>query len=60
MASMGGIAGTQTVTLIVRGLALGQVSWANARWLVLKEITVALLKYKGVHKWPFEITQSFY
>jgi magnesium transporter len=40
VASMGGIAGTQTVTLIVRGLALGQVEWENARWLLLKEIGV--------------------
>jgi magnesium transporter len=37
---MGGIAGTQTVTLIIRGLALGQVQWANARWLLFKEIAV--------------------
>jgi magnesium transporter len=43
VASMGGIAGTQTVTLIVRGLALGQVSWNNARWLLMKETTVAVL-----------------
>ncbi|MEY3465029.1 MAG: magnesium transporter [Steroidobacteraceae bacterium] len=41
VASMGGIAGTQTVTLIIRGLALGQVQWANARWLLFKEIAVA-------------------
>lgn len=40
VASMGGIAGTQTVTLIVRGLALGQVQWSNARWLLFKEISV--------------------
>jgi magnesium transporter len=40
VASMGGIAGTQTVTLIVRGLALGQVQWGNARWLLFKEIAV--------------------
>ena len=40
VASMGGIAGTQTVTLIIRGLALGQVQWANARWLLFKEIAV--------------------
>jgi len=40
VASMGGIAGTQTVTLIVRGLALGQIQWANARWLLFKEIAV--------------------
>ena len=39
-ASMGGIAGTQTVTIIIRGLALGQVQWSNARWLLLKEIAV--------------------
>jgi magnesium transporter len=43
VASMGGISGTQTVTLIVRGLALGQVGWANARWLLFKELTVAAL-----------------
>ena len=40
VASMGGIAGTQTVTLIIRGLALGQVQWSNARWLLFKEIGV--------------------
>ena len=40
VASMGGIAGTQTVTLIIRGLALGQVQWENARWLLMKEIGV--------------------
>jgi magnesium transporter len=40
VASMGGIAGTQTVTLLIRGLALGQVQWANARWLLWKEIAV--------------------
>src|SRR6185312_8382737 len=41
VASMGGIAGTQTVTLIIRGMALGQVEWVNARWLLFKEIAVA-------------------
>lgn len=40
VASMGGIAGTQTVTLIIRGLALGQIQWSNARWLLFKEIGV--------------------
>jgi magnesium transporter len=43
VASMGGVAATQTLTLIVRGLALGQVERANARWLMTKEIAVALL-----------------
>ena len=40
VASMGGIAGTQTVTLIIRGIALGQIEWVNARWLLWKEIAV--------------------
>ena len=40
VASMGGIAGTQTVTLIIRGLALGQVQWADARWLLFRELGV--------------------
>ena len=40
VASMGGIAGTQTVTLIVRAIALGQVQWNNGRWLLLKETAV--------------------
>jgi magnesium transporter len=43
VASMGGVAATQTLTLIVRGLALGQIERANARWLLTKEIAVALL-----------------
>ncbi len=40
VSSMGGIAGTQTVTLLIRGIALGNVEWANARWLLFKEIAV--------------------
>lgn len=40
--SMGGIAGTQTLILITRGLALGQVERSNARWLLTKEFGVAL------------------
>lgn len=43
VASMGGIAGTQTVTLIIRGIALGQVQPSNARWLFFKELTVGAL-----------------
>ena len=43
VASMGGIAGTQTLTLIVRGLALGQVEWSNARAILFKEIAVGAL-----------------
>lgn len=41
--SMGGIAGSQTLTLVIRGQALGQVNQANARALMFKELAVALL-----------------
>jgi magnesium transporter len=43
VASMGGIAGSQTLTLIVRGLALGQVSSANLKALLTKEFKVGVL-----------------
>jgi magnesium transporter len=43
VSSMGGIAGTQTVTLIIRGLALGQVQWRDARWLLLREVGISAL-----------------
>ena len=42
VASMGGIAGTQTLTLVTRGLALGQVSRSNRNWLISKELIVGL------------------
>ena len=41
VASMGGIAGKQPVTLIIRGIALGQIQESNARWLFFKELSVA-------------------
>lgn len=40
VASMGGIAGSQTLTLIVRGLALGQITSANLKALMTKELKV--------------------
>ncbi|MEE2730783.1 MAG: magnesium transporter [Pseudomonadota bacterium] len=40
VASMGGIAGSQTLTLIIRGLAMGQVTKANLKALVKKELSV--------------------
>ncbi len=43
VASMGGIAGSQTLTLVVRGLALRQVSSKNAVSLLFKEVSVGLL-----------------
>lgn len=42
VAGMGGNAGTQTLTVIVRGLALGEVSWSNARAALLKEMLVGI------------------
>lgn len=43
IAGIGGNSGNQTTTLIIRGLALGHITPANARQLVKKEIGVALL-----------------
>ncbi len=42
VASMGGIAGSQTLTLVIRAMALGQISKTNARRLLFKEIGVGL------------------
>ncbi len=47
VASMGGIAGSQTLTLVIRGLALGQVEASNARWILFKEIAIGLLNGVG-------------
>ncbi|MEK7991232.1 MAG: magnesium transporter [Thiotrichaceae bacterium] len=43
VASMGGIAGSQTLTVVIRGMALGQVSATNAPWLLRKELAVGIL-----------------
>ncbi len=43
VASMGGIAGTQTLTVIVRGIALGRVTFDNARRTLIKEVSVGLV-----------------
>jgi magnesium transporter len=40
---MGGIAGSQTLTIMIRGLALGQVGSGNARSLMYKEIMVSVM-----------------
>ncbi|GAC20586.1 magnesium transporter [Paraglaciecola arctica] len=41
--SMGGVAGNQTLTLVIRGMALGHVNSANARWLISKELAIGFL-----------------
>ena len=43
VASMGGIAGTQTLILVTRGIATGRVTTANIKSLVNKEVSVGLL-----------------
>jgi len=43
VASMGGIAGSQTLTLVIRGMALGQIGMSNAWQLIIKELSVGVL-----------------
>jgi magnesium transporter len=43
VAGIGGNSGNQTITMLVRSIALGQINPASAKKLVLKEISVALL-----------------
>ena len=43
VASMGGIAGTQTLTVMVRGIALGRITFNNAKRTLLKEVSVSIV-----------------
>jgi magnesium transporter len=43
VASMGGIAGTQTLTVLVRGIAMGQVGRNNQAWLINRELLIGLM-----------------
>ena len=43
VANMGGVAGTQTLTLVIRSLALGHISPSNSRWLLVRELGVATI-----------------
>lgn len=43
VASMGGIAGSQALTLVIRGMAVGQISSKNMGWLVNRELVVGAL-----------------
>ena len=43
VASMGGIAGTQTLTLVIRGQALGQLNRRNMFWMLNREFVIAAL-----------------
>ncbi len=43
VASMGGIAGSQVLTLVIRGIALNQIGSTNTRWLLNRELLVGLI-----------------
>lgn len=43
VAGMGGIAGSQTLTIAIRGIALGQINRSNAKSLMYKECAVGIL-----------------
>ena len=43
VASMGGIAGTQTLTVLIRGIAMGQVGRNNQLWLINRELIIGAL-----------------
>ena len=42
VAGMGGNAATQTLTVTVRGIALGELTWGNSRKALIKEVLVGL------------------
>lgn len=43
VASMGGVAGSQTLTVVIRGMALGRVERSNLNWLLSKEFAVGAI-----------------
>ncbi|MFT5117158.1 MAG: magnesium transporter [Kiritimatiellia bacterium] len=43
VASMGGVAGSQTLTVVIRGMALGKIGPTNQRWLLSREVFSGLL-----------------
>jgi magnesium transporter len=43
VASMGGVAATQTLTIVLRGLTLEQINASNLRWLLRRELAVSIL-----------------
>lgn len=43
VASMGGIAGSQTLTVVIRGMAMGQIGGSNRWWLFNKELWVGAI-----------------
>ncbi|MFT4924036.1 MAG: magnesium transporter [Phenylobacterium sp.] len=41
--SMGGVAGSQTLTLVIRGIAVGHINDSNSNWLLKKELAIGAL-----------------
>jgi len=41
--SMGGVAGSQSLTLVIRGMAVGHINQTNQRFLMLKELAIGAL-----------------
>ncbi|GIU07271.1 magnesium transporter MgtE [Shewanella sp. c952] len=62
--SMGGVAGNQTLALVIRGIALGQIGQSNSRWLIGKELAIGFLNgilwsvlvFAAVWAWKGDIT----
>ncbi len=61
VASMGGVAGSQTLTVVIRGMALGQIGRSNLRWLVSRELIVGFINgalwalvMAGIAAWWFD------
>lgn len=43
VASMGGVAGTQTLAIVIRGLAVGHIEQHNSLWIVNRELIVGVI-----------------
>lgn len=41
--SMGGVAGSQSLTLVIRGIAVGHINQTNQHFLMIKELTIGAL-----------------
>lgn len=67
VASMGGIAGSQTLILVTRGIALGRLNKSNLKWLFNKEIAIgalngviwAIVISFATYIWFYDLTLSY-
>ena len=64
--SMGGVAGNQTLALVIRGIALGHIGQSNSRWLIGKELAIgflnglfwAVMVFLAVWLWKHDVVLS--